>query len=99
VPPDRPEPFLERLLLQLEISLQISVGGFDALVAEPEGDGGNVHAGFEQVHGGGMADNVGRDALSGKAEAGRGRSSYGRLENVGHPVAGQMAGSGVGERR
>ncbi len=51
---DRRHSF-QRPLLDGKIGLDIDVGGLDALVAQPQGDDGDIDSGLKQVHGTGVA--------------------------------------------
>jgi hypothetical protein len=53
----------ERLLLHLQVGLDVAVRRVRALVAEPQGDHVERHAALQQVHGGRMPQGVRRDAL------------------------------------
>lgn len=56
-----------------EIGVLVHVGGTDGLVAEPEGDDGDVDSGVEKLHGTAVAQDVGRDSFGGERRAGAAR--------------------------
>ena len=42
-----------------QVRVRVHLGRFYGLVAEPEGDHGNVHASVQESHGAGMSQHVG----------------------------------------
>jgi len=46
--------FFQRLLLPSQIGLEIHVGRVDTFMTEPQGDGGDIDPGLEQMHGRGV---------------------------------------------
>lgn len=59
--------FGERLFLDGEIGVQVFVGSFGALVAQPQSADGDVHARLQQRHRSAVAQGVRRDALLAQA--------------------------------
>ena len=51
----------EGSLLHAEVDLDVGVGGGELCMTEPGSNGGDVDAGMEQMHGRGVADDMGRD--------------------------------------
>ena len=54
---------MARLLL-VHVGVQVDVGGGELLVPEPERDDGDVGAGVEEAHGGGVPEGVHGDVLA-----------------------------------
>jgi len=77
-------------LLHREVGLEVDLGGFYAFVPEPQGDYGAVDTGLEQAHGSGVAENVGRDMLSGEC----GTAASGGLCVLGDEVLDGVAAEG-----
>jgi hypothetical protein len=50
--------FSECLLFHLEISLNVTIGGFQALVAKPKSDDSYADTGLEEVHGRGVSQGI-----------------------------------------
>ena len=48
----RGRQFFQRLLFGGEIRFDVSMGRFNALMSKPQGEGGDIDSGLEQVHGG-----------------------------------------------
>ena len=59
------------------------MGGLESLVAEPQRDGRHVDAGLEQVHRGGVADDMRRHALGVQARTSLANSPAGLIEQMG----------------
>ncbi len=53
----------EHALLQGQVGVEVDLGGLHALVAEPESDDRGVDPAGEQLHGVGVAEDVGSDRL------------------------------------
>jgi hypothetical protein len=68
-------------------------------VAEPERDGRAVDAGLEQMHGGGVAKDVGRDVLFPETWAALGRDGDRFVEDVADAGTSQGRATSIGERR
>ena len=84
--------------LELQVRLNVMMGGLEPLVAEPQCDGGHVDAGLEQVHGGGVADDVGRHAFRGQAWISLASSLAGLIEQMGDALSRQAVAARVAER-
>ena len=61
--------FLDRLLLLLHVSMQVLLRTGDGLVAEPEGDHGDVDAGQQESHCCGVPERVDGDVLGSQGRA------------------------------
>ena len=90
--------FPEGAFLELQVRLDVVMGGLEALVAEPQRDGRHVDAGLEQVHGGGVADDVWRHAFRGQARASLARPLAGLIEQMLDALARQAVATRVAER-
>jgi hypothetical protein len=55
----------ERLRLHSQIDFRVAVGGLQTDMAEPSANNINFHAGLQQMDGSGVAQDMGRDRLSG----------------------------------
>jgi hypothetical protein len=64
---------VDAFLLVGHVGVGVDVGRGDLFVSEPEGDYGDVVAGKQEAHGGGVAQCVHRDGLGSDRRAGRGR--------------------------
>ena len=53
----------EDFLFQRKVCVQVDLGGFDRLVAQPNGDQRAVHPGLQQLHRGGVTQHMRRDAF------------------------------------
>ena len=49
----------QSLLFQCEVGIEIDLGGFDRLMAEPKRDHRSIYAALQQFHGSGVAKHVG----------------------------------------
>ena len=74
------------------------MGGIEPLVAEPQRDGRHVDTGLEQVHGGGVANDVRRYALGGQARTSLVSSPTSLIEQMSDPLSRQPVAAGVAER-
>lgn len=61
--------FFQSLLFGGEIRLDVSMGRFNALVSKPQGNGGDIDSGLEQVHGGRVPDHVRSNPFGEEARA------------------------------
>ena len=68
---------IQHLRFTFQIDFGIDVGGVDGYMTEPGADGVDVHAGAEQVSGGGMPNDVRTNAFVRKR-----RASGGGLGNI-----------------
>ncbi len=76
----------------------VLVRGLRALVAEPQRDGRHVDAGLEQVHGGGVADNVWRHAFHGQARTSLMCPLARLIKQMGDALSRQAVAARVAER-
>ena len=90
--------FSQGVFLELQVRLDVLMGGLESLVAEPQRDGGHVDAGLEQVHRGGVADDVRRDALGVQARTSHPSSPAGLIEQMGDALPRQAVAARVAER-
>ena len=93
---ERPES-AQGTFLQLQVRLNVLMGGIEPLVAEPQRDGRHVDAGLEQVHRGGVADDVRRHALGGQARTSLASPLAGLIEQMGNPLPRQTVAACVTE--
>ena len=61
--------FFQSLLFGGEIRLDVSMGRFNALMSKPQGDGGDIDSGLEQVHGGRVPDHMRSNPFGEEARA------------------------------
>ena len=61
--------FFQGLLFGGEIRFHVSMGCFNALVPKPQGDGGDIDSGLEQVHGGRVTDHMRSNPFAEEARA------------------------------
>ena len=54
----------ECFLLQVQVGVQVDLGGVDAFVAEPKRDNAGVDTGVQEPHGGGVSQHVDGDGLA-----------------------------------
>ena len=73
--------FGESRSLGLQIDRGVLLGGVEAFVPHPMGDGAEIDPRLEQVHGGGVANTVGMDALALERRQHGGGPSHVPLQN------------------
>jgi len=78
---------VQRLLLVGEVDFQIAMGGFNALVAQPQGDDRDIDPRLEQVQGGRMSEDMWRHLLGTQIRASRNGLVCGPLEEVRNAIA------------
>ena len=87
---------VERPLLDGLVGVDVDLGCFGVLVPEPERNHGDVDAGLQQCHGGGMPQHVGRDSLAaqrgGRRLCGSGVPGHEKFDGV--PAEGPAAAGG-----
>ena len=54
---------VEGSLFEGHVGVEVDAGGLDGFVTEPESDGGDVDAGVEEPHRGGVSQRVRRDGF------------------------------------
>src|SRR5258708_21205207 len=88
----------ERLFFGLEIGLDVHMSGVQAFVAKPKSNHCDFDSGLKEVHGRGVANDVGRNPLGFERGTGWQGSSYSLLKDVGGPVGGQRSTPRAGEQ-
>ena len=74
---------LQRRFFHLEVSFYVNMSRGRALVAEPQRYERDIHAGLEQMHGGGVPEGVRRDATLAETGAFAGSVVNGTPQSVG----------------
>ena len=85
------------LVFDVEVGLDVGVGGAGLFVAEPEGDDLEGDAGVEQVHGGRMSPDVRGDLTAVEGRTGLFGLANGQIETESNALAGQGDAMAIGE--
>ena len=90
--------FAHRVFHHRKVRFDVSVGGLYTLMSEPQCDHGRVHPRLEQVHRGGVTNQMRRDMFALEARTRRNGPVGGPAQQVGNAVAGKTSCTRARER-